>query len=68
LNAKNGHCIPPSPEKNEHSKTTNKILTFNPVQPNIDWFNFAVFSGSHNPSHPLGDIHNNPAASYTKNL
>ncbi|WP_421812764.1 hypothetical protein [Flagellimonas sp.] len=49
--AKNGHGIPPKTEKSEHSKITNKILTYNLVQRNIGWFNFAVFSGSHNPSH-----------------
>ncbi len=43
--AKNGHGIPPSKEKNERTKATNKILIFNPVRRNIWWLKFSVFGG-----------------------
>ncbi|MCR9264329.1 MAG: hypothetical protein NXH86_09220 [Flavobacteriaceae bacterium] len=53
LSAKNGHCTPPAPEKSEHSKTTNKVLTHKLLPQNVVWFIFAVFRGSHNPSLPI---------------
>lgn len=37
--------------KNDLSKTTKKTVTFDPGQRNLGWFNFAVFSSSHDPSH-----------------
>ena len=53
LSVKNGNSIPPSPEKNEHSKITNKVLTYNLLHQNVWRFKFAVLSGSQHPSHPL---------------
>jgi hypothetical protein len=50
--AKNGYSIPPSPEKSEHSKTTNKVLTNSLLKQNVGWLIFAIFSGSHNLSLP----------------
>lgn len=52
MSAKNGHCIPPSPEKSEHSKTINKVLTNRLLYLNVGCSIFAVFGGSHNPSLP----------------